>query len=307
MDFLSDSWNDPVSLQDLLMSKTTWKVQLLLLLIQTLAWKVILQLLAEYFLQIIKTRPWGGQYVRLFSEHFQKTFGIKFPDDTAMLGGAGYVAVMCQHITGGLLCVPSVFSLTIFPEEVAFALARHGAMAETAWEVGDMITRIYKICFTEDGRRSNPASLIFILALHHVVGILLVLPLNVYFGNSKLYHEGIFLLQGAAGVAICCQCYGFTLNLKKDSDLTQIKLISTFVLTVMIYSRFYRFGALGIEVYYILKSKYELEHLIPFYLLAMGAMSLFNLLLIVDAVSKFSKYCLRRIDSIDEGKKVKAQ
>ena len=41
----------------------------------------------------------------------------------------------------------------------------------------------------------------------------MVVPMNIALGDDRAYHEFVFLLQGAAFIALATQGYGFTLSL----------------------------------------------------------------------------------------------
>jgi len=47
-------------------------------------------------------------------------------------------AVLLQHLAGGLLCVPSVFSISSVSETSATSLACLGILSEMGWEVADL-------------------------------------------------------------------------------------------------------------------------------------------------------------------------
>ena len=48
-------------------------------------------------------------------------------------------AILCVHLTGGLLCVPAL--LATRPSSLVVALAAHGSLVEAGWELSDVFVR----------------------------------------------------------------------------------------------------------------------------------------------------------------------
>ena len=64
------------------------------------------------------------------------------------------------------------------------------------WEIGDAVLRAHQMARGgAGGRARNPPGLLLMLLLHHSAAQCLVLPLNVHYGDSAHYHEGVLLLQ----------------------------------------------------------------------------------------------------------------
>lgn len=68
------------------------------------------------------------------------------------------LVIIAQHIAGATLCVPSI----LWPGAAwSAALACHGALSETGWEIQDLATRVHRIVLGgEEGRRRNPPALL---------------------------------------------------------------------------------------------------------------------------------------------------
>mmetsp|Transcript_3103 Transcript_3103/g.4172 ORF Transcript_3103/g.4172 Transcript_3103/m.4172 type:complete len:248 (+) Transcript_3103:197-940(+) len=216
-----------VPLYDLVSCKGTLRVQVLLVIINTIFWKLFIDVTVAYLRPWMEGKPWKDQYLRLFKQTWCK-LGIELSDEEWKNCSLMNIPIAVQHVIGGCLCIPSLFPIPGISNEVASILACHGALFETGVEVGDMVTRSYDMAFKKDGFKNNPPMLIVFMFLHHAAGILAVVPFNIYFSDSFLYHEGVFLLQGAAGIGVSCQLYSWTLDLKKKSDLLQMQVISVF-------------------------------------------------------------------------------
>ena len=144
-----------------------------------------------------------------------------------------FISILIQHGVGGAMCVPSITGW--LPASVAAPLARHGAMCELGWEVQDTLIRMGQIFFGgEAGRKMNPTPLLVIFFIHHCTAMGMVIPMNLcvppalslslslsllhperpllgrFYGDSVLYHEMVFLLEGAAFVAMGMQNFGCT-------------------------------------------------------------------------------------------------
>ena len=68
------------------------------------------------------------------------------------------LVIIAQHIAGATLCVLSI----LWPGAAwSAALACHGALSETGWEIQDLATRVHRIVLGgEEGRRRNPPALL---------------------------------------------------------------------------------------------------------------------------------------------------
>uniref|UniRef100_A0A7S3V232 TLC domain-containing protein n=1 Tax=Aplanochytrium stocchinoi TaxID=215587 RepID=A0A7S3V232_9STRA len=271
---------------DFFMAKRSFDVQFYLLFSQAILVKLMFVVFAKGARAIVDKKAWKKQFIAL-NKRTWTAMGVDFGDDETWYQAALFnFPLSFHHLVGGLLCVPSVFGVPGISKEVAFALARHGALFETAWEFQDIVTRFYQFIFKENWRKLNPPGLLKILAIHHACGMCAVIPMNLYFGNSVLYHESIFLLQGAAGISIGSQSYAYTLDLKKDSDVFKYKILSLIVLAVILYTRVFRFFSLGLELATLMYGSN-----FAIFALAMAAsslMSIFNVLLLLDALKKIS-------------------
>lgn len=119
--------------------------------------------------------------------------------------------------------------------------------------------------------------------------MLCVIPMNIYFGDNTLYHEAVFLLQGVAAISLALQNFSYTLDVKKPSDLLQMKMTMVLCMTIVLYSRMFRFVPLCYELAMFIGNQGHQELL---YVGCIGAVSmgLFNIALSLDAFGKFMKF-----------------
>lgn len=283
-----------ISMLRLLQAEPGPAAQLKLVLIYGTLWHIAIDRLAKKVFQPwISKRPWRDQWLQLTARAFEN-FGIKLDSEQqAFEAGCEYLAILCQHAVGGALCVPSVIG---FRSVGALAMARHGALCEAGWEFQDLAFRLWQVTFGgEEGRAKNPKATLFICIAHHALGLSLVVPFNIAYGSNPHYHEMVFLLQGAAFAAMAAQNYGFALDVKTARGLRQMRVISVFVLVIMLWSRLFRFLHLARTCLSLLYSDGNIG-----ILFAAGPslclMGLFNILMVADAVQKVSKYARAHLE-----------
>lgn len=283
-----------VTISDLLTSKPELEVQLVLVLIHTIFWKVVILALLDLASRYVEKQPWKDRFIALNRQNLLD-FGMDFGnrDKLWFLAAVFNIPIIFQHLVGGMLCVPSVFGFSVIPSQVAFALARHGALCETGFEVGDVLTKIYEYLFTEDGRIKTPPSVLKFILMHHLMGICMVVPMNLYFGDSTGYHEGVMLLQGAGAIGLFAQMYGYTLDIAKRSDFRKMQLLMSFCFINLVYSRIVRFFPLMyflLEDLYYSSNEHNMMLVLAIVVLAGGAMAFFNLIVTFSFFGKFKKY-----------------
>jgi len=278
-----------LSVTGLAFAEGTLETQLMLVLIWAFIWYFGIKSSAKYFFEpFVASKPWKDQWIDLNAKTFKTAFFIEFKTSKETFEFACLcVAIICQHAVGGALCLPSMLGGS---GAVISALACHGGLCEAGWELQDAIVRIYQILFGgKAGKAQNPTPLVVILGLHHAMGLGMVIPMNIVYRDNCHYHEFIFLLQGAAFVACMSQNYGYTLDIKTLSGLKQMKVCVTVTLLTMVYSRFLRYAFVG----YKLISTFYADGRTMMLCgggLVLGLMGLLNILFVMDAVGKFSKF-----------------
>ena len=209
-----------------------------------------------------------------------------------------FMGIIMQHGVGGALCVPAITGGLGLAPKVVTAMACQGGLCEVGWEIQDTLQRIKMMLFDgEMGKKFNPPGFLLIMVFHHTAAQCLVIPNNIYYRDNRHYAEGIFLLQGAAFCAFYLQQYGFTLNIKERAGLFQMKLVVTLTMLIMVWSRLVRYGWL----WYLLLSQYHADGSVvfKFALPPVVFMSLFNVLLLLDAAGKFAKFIPMTLEDPD--------
>ena len=88
---------------------------------------------------------------------------------------------------GGALCLPILFP-SLFPSidhETALILVRFGALLEVGWEITDALTRIYERVLLPNGEELQPNVLLVLIACHHSLSTLLVIPASIIYCDYK--------------------------------------------------------------------------------------------------------------------------
>eukprot|EP00041_Stephanoeca_diplocostata_P006375 m.82403 g.82403 ORF g.82403 m.82403 type:complete len:346 (-) comp16328_c0_seq1:232-1269(-) len=231
-----------ISLDALLHCAPTLDVQIVLLSIFSFVWYVGICHGAPLFIApYIRRQKWCHQWNTLNKLVCETSFFIFFDSEKESFDFAcQFVVVALQHLTGGALCIPS---LLWGPGEYTSALACIGALCEAGWEVQDTLMRFFQVTFGgESGRKQNPPVLVCINMLHHVMGLSMCIPMNLYYHDNANYHEFVFLMQFTAFIALSTQHYGYTLDVTKPGDLTRMKAAALLSFSSIVYSRVLRFG-----------------------------------------------------------------
>jgi len=265
------------------------ETQLALTALWGVIWFVSIKTAAKkIFEPFIKSMPWCKQWTDLNRQTFKTAFMIEYETSEEVFQAAClFLAIICQHAVGGFLCLPSMLGYT---GSIVSALACHGALCEAGWEFQDVCERLYQLMFEgESGKKKNPTPLLVILCLHHTMGLSMVVPMNMYYGSNTYYHEFVFLLQGAAFIACLSQNYGYTLNCKTSSGLTQMKVCVSITLVTMLWSRLLRYSFVGFK---LISTFYADDNKPMLYCggSVLCLMSMLNILFVLDAVGKFAKF-----------------
>ena len=235
-------------------------------------------------------QPWIEQVITLNQKTLSSAFHIDVDRKGSLEAGVTMVIIGLQHGIGGLLCVPAVLGL--WPDDLSLvqSLVCHGALVEVGWELQDSAVRAYEIMYGgESGRKKNPPSLCIIMAMHHVMGQCMVIPMNLHFRENAHYHEFVFLLQAAAAIATLLQQYGYTQDVRTEDGLRKVKASVAIVFAVMFYSRGVRFVYLAYQLFGAICEEGSTV-LLVLGCLSLCTMSFFNVLFLTDAYKKVSKF-----------------
>lgn len=254
---------------------------------------ILVQPVASLIYNWLKKHEKFTQYEKLNKQMFLSQFKVSFSQEVAAWMGAQLVSIcLIQHVIGASLCVPAVFPgvanyLGISPALAVF-MVKQGAMCEAGWELSDTVYRIFQK-WVQGRHDLQPNSLMVLCFIHHSMGMCMVVPMCAFDGGNPYFHETVFLLQGAAGIALGTQQAGFLLDIRESCDLLKMKAISLFTFLCMIWSRGIRYLMIlyAMVTYYRAFEMYNWVYACIFFASIMG---LLNILFIVDATSRALKY-----------------
>lgn len=221
----------------LLWCEPTLQIQLLETLLIAACFAVSFPPAASACGRFFRSKPWYGYCFDLMKDITEKMLGITASDQMVEKIMGQMIPILCQHFTGGFLCAPAVFGLGV-RRDVAYALARHGALCELGWEIQDTVERLWERHTHPEGKKLQPSAMFKVLFYHHAMQWALVIPMNLYYSQLSGYHELIFMLEGAAGLAGVAMFYGYTCDTSKRSELRQLVICNALNLMVMVYARF---------------------------------------------------------------------
>lgn len=274
-------------------SEPTFSTQFALGAISGIVWYLLIKLGGDYVVQPwVRKQPWRDQWTTQNRKTFKKSYLIDFKTQEQAFAMACSAIMTCmQHIVGGILCIPAVIGMT---GTTVSSLACHCGICEVGWELQDITSRLCQIVFGgQDGRAKNPLAVMILMGIHHTMGLGLVIPMNVYYHDNPYYHELLFNLQFAAGVALGMQSWGYTLNVKTPDGLLKMKASVIFVWLTMMWSRVVRYCPIS---YSLLRTFWANGHHAMLYggVVVIVCMGLINVLMVADATKKLLKFLRMR-------------
>eukprot|EP00931_Biecheleriopsis_adriatica_P074237 TRINITY_DN48341_c0_g1_i1.p1 TRINITY_DN48341_c0_g1~~TRINITY_DN48341_c0_g1_i1.p1 ORF type:complete len:363 (-),score=61.15 TRINITY_DN48341_c0_g1_i1:429-1517(-) len=288
-----------VTLASLLSCAPELNVQLLLLMLQSFWWWWFIQWSPKAIIApFIKPKPWAKQWTQLNRKGIKEGMFVEFPnDEEAFDFSCGFIAILIQHFVGGLFCLPSVLGGR---HASVCAMACHGALCEAGWELQDIVSRAWQVCQGHPSDKAkNPTPWLVLLAIHHVMGQAMIVPMNIYYHDNSDYHEFVFLLQFAAFLSMMLTNYGYTLNVETASGLRTMRMTVATSWLIVCYSRVVRYCIVGMR----LSRRFYLDGRIMLFYIGSASlllMSLVNLLIFADSTRKLVKFVLKTSATAEE-------
>ena len=267
-------------------AESTLEIQLTLVAIYALFWYHFVEKASARLGDYLKKQPYVHDFTYLSQRTFRSGYYVDLSREQAFDLTLFVGAVLCQHLVGGALCLPSVLGGA---GSLATSLAMHGGLCEAGWEVSDIVSRGGQLLFGgERGRKRNPRNLVLILAGHHLMGQLMVVPMNLRHRGSRDYHEMIMLLQFAAFWAGFFQLYGYTLDLDVPAQFRRMQISVSVTLGAVLWSRGFRYVVVGRRLLAALDGEPRMRACGA---LVLSIMGIFNAFVIYDCGKKFMKFC----------------
>eukprot|EP00797_Seminavis_robusta_P002929 Sro1184_g250110.2 (179) ;mRNA; r:11684-12220 len=141
--------------------------------------------------------------------------------------------------------------------------------------------------------------------MHHSLALALTIPMNLRYIHLAQYHETIVSLLFAGGFCYASGNYKFTLDVSKTWDMIQYKVIVVAQLLIILYTRVYLWFPTCVSMFVYFKSEGD-------FLFAYGGafvafiFSLFNVVMVVDAIKAAVKWLPKKLPSSHSTKKYEA-
>lgn len=286
----------------ILRSETTLQVQVAEALVLAVLVKAVMMLTTKVVKIVSAGKPYIPRVIELTQRQMKTMLQVDIDEELALHFWEITWGIGVQHMLGGALCVPLITG-RFCSYETALVLARHGALCEVGWEIGDIVERAWQVLFGgEYGKKMNPLPLLALLACHHAMSMCLVIPMNVNFHDLIPYFELVFLLEGAAAVALIAQQYSYTLNVDSLFDLRQMFWMTLANFSNMVFCRMIYYWYV---VYKILVAFWAANSMGFFYagfVVAILLMPVIGFLFCADGVKKLMKFGkLYFSKSVEEG------
>lgn len=218
---------------------------------------------------------------------FPKEPTAKFPDgiteSMARDSFAFTVTICLQHGASALFMLPVLIYGWEESSDTVRSLFILGTLCDLGFDLYDSYSSSIKT-FTPNHPNALPIEFwIVIVALHHTTALSLVLPMNLSYAHRYEYHQTAFSLLMAAALCYGSGCYKFALDIGKKRDFLLYKLIVLFQLGIILYTRVF----LWFPAASSFRAHVREEHDMTFFYGAsvmIGIFSLFNLILVTDAV-----------------------
>lgn len=222
----------------------------------------------------------------------------QFPDGVTEQLAKDFYANMISICVAHALCASPMLPVLIYGWEESSELMKVsfllGTLADLGYDVYDFIRLSFR---TFDTKHEKPTPIDFFIILglmHHTTGLALIMPLNLHYVDRFEYHQTAVSLLLAASLCFLAGAYKFTLDVyEKRKDFVLYKFIVLFQLGIILYTRVYLWfpAALGLRAY--MKEQNDTTF---FYsaTVMITIFSIFNLVLVVDAVGAAAKWLPRR-------------
>ena len=113
-------------------------IQLALLVLHAVLWHVITTWAAQVIAPWCRAQPWIERFRARAGSTLRRGYGIQFKDEDDMFALVMLVAaILCVHLTGGLLCVPALLATRPTPLVVACVEIKRASITATdRWRGG---------------------------------------------------------------------------------------------------------------------------------------------------------------------------
>uniref|UniRef100_A0A7S0FQ20 TLC domain-containing protein n=1 Tax=Pyrodinium bahamense TaxID=73915 RepID=A0A7S0FQ20_9DINO len=214
--------------------------------------------------------------------------------------GYAYVITLCtHHVVCGSMMLPVVIFGWAGAQKLGQACFLVGALMDVSVDVYDEF-RMFSVTFLYEsvgqklfgGEKGPKQFFVVVGVLHHPLAMTMVCPLVLHYPDLASFHIVALALLFAAGICFTTGSYKFTLDVTKAFDWYQFKAIVVLQAVTILYTR----GYVWFRHLYIVLCTFWADGSMKFFCggcVAGTLMSLFNLVMIADAVGAAVKWLPR--------------
>jgi hypothetical protein len=234
------------SLVDIIFDKHASAEDLLILVgVMAIFWAIIFKILIFILTPFVTGKPWiehalGREYDRFGKKQYEM-MGVPITKEEFIRREVpNWVwSMVCafQHLFGGFLAVPAVFSLV--DQELGANVACFSILSEMGWEIQDLISWCGLRFLTKNGADKVPGLKLMVLTTHHSLTILLAIPTIRNYRMEPTLHRLCFDLLFAGGLALYFSEQSKTLDVSKEKDLRKFQLMTILSFITALWARFF--------------------------------------------------------------------
>jgi len=263
---------------------------------------IICEIVLRFLMAWVKAKDW---WPRAFPLQKALMMNFGYPEsacsDEAILGTYSYVITLCtHHFMCGFMMLPVVCYGWEGAQAGGQACFVIGALMDVSVDVYDEFKMFVTTFLFEPvgkklfgGEQAGPVQFFVVLGvLHHPLAMTMTCPMVLYYSSLPSFHTIAIALLLAAGICFTTGSYKFTLDMTKTSDWYQFKFIVVLQTVTILYTRGYIWFVHAAAALAAFRSDGNMGF---FYggCCAATMMSLFNVVMILDAVSAAVKWIPR--------------
>jgi len=262
------------------------KCQLAVLAVVTPCVTAAIEFGGRYMMRILEHHPRRPMIVdRMVAEI--RAYGFPASEFDMWWMHCTWYVIGAQHLLCGLAMLPAL--LGGWEPATARAVACVATLFECAYDVYDSVVMARRH-FVLGNLPGGLASLVLIMT-HHQTSLGLVVPMNMYgYLDSPLYLRMVVNLVLAGGSFILITTYTQLLDVSTRNGMLQMRILNAVLAGITLYTRFVGYFFLARNLLAEVAGNGH-DRLYMVGASALAAMSIFNLWIVIQSVSRLYKFC----------------
>lgn len=277
----------------------------MVILVLTVITAILCEAITKKLIPVFHSKPWWPQAAGL-QKALMMNFG--YPEeactDDALIDGYVFVIVICgHHFTFGSAMIPVVYQGWEAAGSIGQAMFVFACLADVAFDIYDWLKKFVLTFFPSKfsflGVQCPVAFFVILCILHHSLAMFMIVPLVVTYPSLPAFRNIAISLLLAAGICFTTGSYKFTLDVTSKNGFMQYKAIVLMQLVTILFTRGFVWFS---QVYAALVFFYTQGAMMFFYggCVGAGLMSLFNIIMILDAVGAAAKWLPKPMPQNDD-------